>query len=121
MVPATLRALHVHGLLPVLVRGLTEPWLCGTDVDEANRGLYAGHQEKLTSAHPSPDFTGCLPNSDLFILTMQTPWLTHSVILIVRRKSHSGCSRVLPGGLLGLEQGSARASWAWRERKRRDV
>ena len=43
---ATLRALRAHGLLPVLVRELTEPTPCGPDGDEGD-GCDADLQEKL--------------------------------------------------------------------------
>ncbi|KAH9964825.1 armadillo-type protein, partial [Russula dissimulans] len=46
--PATLRALRAHGLLPVLVRELTEPTPCGPNGDEGNGGFDADLQEKLT-------------------------------------------------------------------------
>lgn len=43
---AALRALRAHGLLPVLVRELTEPTPCGPDGDEGD-GCDAELQEKL--------------------------------------------------------------------------
>ena len=43
---AALRALRAHGLLPVLVRELTEPTPCGPDGDEGD-GCDADLQEKL--------------------------------------------------------------------------
>ena len=42
----TLRALHAHGLLPVLVRELTEPTPYGQDGDEGD-GCDADLEEKL--------------------------------------------------------------------------
>ena len=45
--PETLRALRTHGLLPVLVRELTEPTPYGPDGDEGD-GTDADLEEKLT-------------------------------------------------------------------------
>jgi len=48
MAPATLRALRAHGLLPVLVRELTEPTPYGLNDDKGNGSFDADLQEKLT-------------------------------------------------------------------------
>jgi len=54
--PETLRALRAHGLLPVLVRELTEPTPYGPDADEGD-GRDADLEEKLARFVPTPPLT----------------------------------------------------------------
>ena len=108
---ATLRALRAHGLLPVLVRELTEPTPCGPDGDEGD-GCDADLQEKLircVCVRPN-DFKNSYLCFYLFMIFGSAGCCTRMCRGIVgrsmgRRRTRSGRSWMLGG----LRQ--AWASW----------